>query len=274
MLRYVSELLVRCSHCTMVFSRTMPSASELTAYYGAYPPTAPVGDLTRRRYEELLDGFEAVRRSGRLLDVGCGDGQFLQAARARGWVVAGSEYGAAPRERAAALGLDVRPAPFVPRPEELAGFDVVTAFEVLEHVGHPREEVRQIRALLRPGGVCYLTMPNFGSLTRRLVGTRWRAIEYPEHLNHFTAKSLGRLMADSGMSSVKIRTTGFSPAAVRDAVHAARGGIDGGMPAPAAEDPIRLRMETSAKVDRVVSATNVVLTAVRAGDTLKALYRR
>ncbi len=272
MARYLSARLVRCQRCRLVYAGELPSLSELGEHYAQYPPAGELSALTARRYDELLDRLEPFRHSGRLLDVGCGDGLFLVAALARGWNVYGSEYGEAPRERARARGLDVRPAPFPAAPSELGSFDVVTAMEVIEHVATPRAEVEQIKTLLRAGGCVYLTTPNFSALTRRLIGPRWRAIDYPEHLNLFTPKTLDRLLSHAQLKPLWITTTGFSPSDVWSGIKLARDDRDDQR--PTLDQRLRAGMSVSQLLDRGARAANAVLSALRVGDTIKAAYQR
>lgn len=269
--RYAEEFLVRCGGCGLVFVHQLPSAAELSEHYAAYPAMGALSALTLRRFGELLDRFEPHRQTGRLLDVGCGDGDFLDAARERGWDAYGSEYGEAPRERARARGLDVRTAPFPAAPDELASFDVVTSIEVIEHVTHPSEEVERMRALLRPGGVLYLTTPNFDSLSRRVAGPRWRAIEYPEHLNLFTPATLDGLLTRAGLVRADVRTTGLSPADIRAGLRRKQRAASA---EPAARDErLRAQVASSPRLGRGVDAANAALSLFRLGDTIKALYR-
>jgi SAM-dependent methyltransferase len=272
--RYEADLLVRCSQCDLVYVGRLPSDDELSEYYAAYPETGVLSELTGRRFAELLDRFEPFRQTGRLLDVGCGDGDFLDAARKRGWTVSGSEYGEAPRERARARGLDVRPAPFPAEGNEIGGFDVVTSVEVIEHVADPREEVTRMAALLRPGGALYLTTPNFDSLSRRLTGPRWRAIEYPEHLTLFTPHTLDALLTRIGLSKVELRTTGVSPADIRAGLKPAAAGIPSPDASGARDDRLRSQVAGSPVLDRAVGVANAALSTLRLGDTIKALYQR
>jgi 2-polyprenyl-3-methyl-5-hydroxy-6-metoxy-1,4-benzoquinol methylase len=268
--QYERELLVRCGSCDLVYVRQLPSPAELSEYYAAYPAMGDVPDLTLRRFGELLDRLEPYRQTGRLLDVGCGDGHFLAAARDRGWTTYGSEYGDGPRERARQRGLDVRPAPFAAAPDEMGAFDVVTSIEVIEHVPEPRDEVARMVALVRPGGCLYVTTPNFNSLSRRILGPRWRVIEYPEHLNLFTPRTLDYLLTRAGLEKAELRTTGMSPADIR-----------AGLRPPAADAPstgarderLRSQVARSPALGRGVGLANAALSGLGLGDTLKASYR-
>jgi SAM-dependent methyltransferase len=274
MTRYRSARLVRCRRCGLVFAGELPSAAELAQHYGDYPATGSLSALTARRYGEVLQQFEPFRDTGRLLDVGCGDGQFLAVARELGWDVYGSEYGAAPRRRAQELGLDVREAPFAATSDELESFDVVTAFEVIEHVVAPRDELARMAALLREGGCAYLTTPNFASLSRRLAGPRWRAIGYPEHLNMFTPATLDRLLSTAGLARLSVRTTGISPSDIWTGIRPARGQAPAAPAGPCLDERVRAGVAASPMLERGVRTANVALSALDAGDTIKALYRR
>lgn len=283
--RYRAARLVRCQRCRLVFAGTVPSAAELDEYYAGYPAARALSELTVRRYDQLLESLEPWRRTGRLLDVGCGDGDFLLAAREHGWSVCGSEYGAAPLRRALERGLDVRPAPLQPRDDDLGSFDVVTSMEVIEHVAEPTEEASRFAALLRPGGCLYLTTPNFNSLSRRAAGPRWRVIEYPEHLNLFTPRTLDGLLSAAGLARISVRTTGASPSDILSGIRPPRAPQPAAPSAPSAPPPppgssptiderVRAGIAASPRLDLGVRAANALLTWAGSGDTIKALYRR
>jgi SAM-dependent methyltransferase len=259
-----------------VFAGTVPSPAELDDYYAGYPVARPLTELTVQRYDELLQLLEGRRQTGRLLDIGCGDGDFLVAAREHGWSVYGSEFGDAPLRRAKARSLDVRPAPFEATPDELGSFDVVTLIEVVEHVVAPRDELQRIAGLLRDGGCLYLTTPNFNSISRWIAGPQWRAIEYPEHLNLFTPRTLHRMLAAVGLSLVSVRTTGASPSELLASIKPARSRTDRAQsrPAPTIDERMRASAASSPRLDHAISAINAVLTWTGSGDTIKALYIR
>ena len=264
---------MRCGQCDLVYARQLPTAEELSEYYASYPAIATLSELTARRFGELLDRLEPFRQTGRLLDVGCGDAHFLSAARERGWTAYGSEYGEAPRERARERGLDVRPAPFPAAADEIGGFDVVTSIEVIEHVAEPRDELDRMTTLLRRGGAIYLTTPNFNSLSRRVAGPRWRAIEYPEHLNLFTPRTLDGLLTRAGLSKAELRTTGLSPADMRNGLERRRAEDAGTAGSPVRDDRLRSHVAASATLERAVDVANRTLSRFGLGDTIKALYR-
>jgi hypothetical protein len=92
-----------------------------------------------------------------------------------------------------------------------AQFDVISAFEVLEHLRSPGDLLRDARALLTPSGLLYLTTPNFNSLLRHLEGGNFSAICYPDHLCFFSPQSLRQLARKHGLKVARLRTTGLDP---------------------------------------------------------------
>jgi SAM-dependent methyltransferase len=251
-----------------VFADAFPGPEQLEQHYGGYPRLPVTSKITFGRYEELLDGFEPERQLGRLLDVGCGVGDFLLRAKSRGWKVDGVELEARARAICAERGLDVQPAPLAPEQYEPGSFDVVTALEVLEHMVNPRRELELIAGLLRPGGVLYVTTPNFSSLTRRLLGPRYEVICFPEHLGYFRTSTLDRLLTEGGLSRVTLRATGISPgqvyAAMRPQTPGARRSVD---------ESVREVFE-GGTLRQFKQLVNRSLTQLSLGDTLKATYRR
>ena len=263
---YQRAHLVRCRDCGLVFAGRDPSEEELARNYGEYSREDADSPLTRQRYRELLDRFEPYRRTGRILDMGCGIGYFLEEAERRGWEAHGSEFEPRAVEIVRGKGLRCLQAPLEAGSLEPGGFDVITAFEVVEHLREPRAEAATIAAALRPGGLFYCTTPNFGSLSRRLLRARWRVIAYPEHLTYFTPSTLRSWLARSGFAAVRLQTTGISPADLRRGLAADPG------PGRGSDEQLRNRLEGSRALRTAKRAANAALAAARAGDTIKGWF--
>ena len=84
--------LSKCKKCNFVFSKKIPSQQELIDHYDGYGRNDYLSPITIKRYNELLDKFEKFKKTGKILDVGCGIGYFLEIAKQRGWEVYGTEY--------------------------------------------------------------------------------------------------------------------------------------------------------------------------------------
>lgn len=247
-----------------MFSDTVPTPDALGEHYSQYDRDAAVSDITLGRYRELLVSLEPYQRTGRILDFGSGSGAFLEVARDLGWHAHGVEFGEA-AALCAEKGFEVHEGPLGADRFPAGHFDVVTAFEVVEHLAHPRKELESVARSIRPGGACYLTTPNFDSLSRRLLRERWRIVSYPEHLNYFTTATLTRLVETTGFRRVSVTTSGLSVAELRRG----SGAID-----RQADEPLRQLTEQRAVARLGKRVANRVLGAARAGDTLRTVFER
>jgi SAM-dependent methyltransferase len=252
-----------------VFAAQRPSDQEIARHYDGYPRTDFDSPITRQRYRELLRDFEPYRGTGRILDVGCGIGFFLEEARDAGWEALGTEYGQRPIDIARSKGLSVVDASTGPLSFDPASFDVITAFEVLEHLRDPVAEVETAARLVRPGGLFYCTTPNFDSLSRRLLRERWSVIEYPEHLNYFTVSTLSRLLERAGFRTHRVLTSGLDIARLRRPSSSAQGSA-----VTASTEDLRARVEESKALRASKRMLNAALSAARAGDSLKGWFER
>jgi len=152
---------------------------------------------------------------GKLLDLGCGDGQFLARMRARGWEVVGVDFDQAAvaaawdLHRIRVLQGDLRSLR-LPDSE----FDAIVLNHVLEHVPSPVAELTECRRLLRPGGSLVSVTPNAHSLGHEWFGPAWRGLEPPRHLQIFAEPSLRACAEKAGFSHVRIFTTNANAAAI------------------------------------------------------------
>jgi 2-polyprenyl-3-methyl-5-hydroxy-6-metoxy-1,4-benzoquinol methylase len=269
--RYDAAHLVRCTDCGLTFTGRRPSDDELAAHYQNYGTSWFDSPVTRERYRELLESFEPYRRANRILDVGCGPGYFLEEAQKCGWDAHGSEFSARALELNRSKGLNVVDAPIGPDTFAPGSFDVITAFEVVEHLRDPLAEAAMLAVLLRSGGLLYCTTPNFNAVSRLALGARWMNIGYPEHLIYFTRRTLQTWLAPFGLAPTAVTTTGFSITAIQVGVSPDSG------PAysrQSADQRLRVAVERSRLLRFGKTTANALLTTVGAGDTLKAWFER
>jgi 2-polyprenyl-3-methyl-5-hydroxy-6-metoxy-1,4-benzoquinol methylase len=143
---------------------------------------------------------------GRLLDVGCAAGFFLDEARRRGWAVEGVELAAAMAEHARdRLGLPVRTGSFADVELEPAAFDAVTMWDYVEHSVDPAGDLRRAATLLRPGGLLAVSTGDAASLAARCFGSRWHLLTPRHHNFFFTRSSLERAFRDAGFEVLTTR---------------------------------------------------------------------
>lgn len=139
----------------------------------------------------------------RLLDVGCGNGEFLSNAMTCGWQVLGLE----PDPKAAAAAQQRGVPVHIGGLERFDGkaelFDVISMSHVIEHLHDPVQALRDCRRLLRPGGRLWLETPNINSLGHKVFGRNWRGLEAPRHLVLFSPQSLQWALDAAGFTAPK-----------------------------------------------------------------------
>ena len=198
-------MVVRCQDCGLCFTNPRPSARSIGHFYPAdyVCHRAPVGPKKRRLsrpWKRDPEGkYVPVEGQGRLLDFGCGSGDFLRRMHALGWKVTGVDVSADVVERIKAeLGLEAH-AGTLPHPAlPAASFDAVTMWQALEHVHQPLETLRAAHRLLVPGGKVVVAVPNIDSLPFQWFGTHWYGLDVPRHLTHFTPPTLRQMLERAG----------------------------------------------------------------------------
>jgi SAM-dependent methyltransferase len=218
--------VVGCDDCGLAFTQPRLEPEDFATYYpatySAYVPRArlrarisPGQILDRVRMETIVRRGpyrEVWRRGpGRLLDVGCGSGDLGAVFARHGWDVCGVEPSEEAAAHSRARGMDVYQGTLDGAPWQAGTFDAVVFNHSLEHIDDPAEAVTQAAALLRPGGLLAVAVPNFGSWHRRAFGTAWFQLDLPRHLQHFDRDSLGRLAGRAGLRPVAVGAASMLP---------------------------------------------------------------
>ncbi|HEX8707888.1 MAG TPA: class I SAM-dependent methyltransferase [Pyrinomonadaceae bacterium] len=204
--------LVSCLKCKTLYTSRLPDAEHAEDYDSYYSDeNLSVPDFINQRLSEIVGEFAGHRQNGRLLDVGFGAGTLMQAAARAGWTPTGVEISQRAVEHVGAMGFDVFCGTLAAARYPDNHFDVVTASEVLEHVGDPREVVAEIARVLRPGGLLWGTTPHVRGISGHALGLKWSVIAPPEHLQLFSLKGLKRMLAAAGLRRVRLTTQGVNP---------------------------------------------------------------
>lgn len=152
-------------------------------------------------------GHLACDPNGTLLEIGCGNGEFLQTMKELGWNVTGVETDPKAAAIAHAYGLDVHQCDIGDANLPENRFSAIVLRHVIEHIVDPQALLRQCFTLLRPNGLLVITTPNPDGVGHRLFGGCWRGLEPPRHVHLFRPGSLSQCMLRTGFSGVDCRST-------------------------------------------------------------------
>jgi len=210
--------LVTCCQCGMVYFPNWLTREELARLYGPeyFHGAEYFGYLAdrgaheanfRRRVRELARWVPA---GGRVFEVGCAYGLFLNLARRR-WQVRGCDIAQeACRHARENLGLDVTCADFAELPLSAGEVDAFCMWDTIEHLDDPGRYLARMAELLRPGGILAITTADIGSRLARRQGERWRQIHPPTHIWYFSRATLERTLSRFGFEPVWSRYIGVS----------------------------------------------------------------
>lgn len=218
--------IVRCKRCGLLYVNPRYREDVLQEIYTEtyYDHDGIVNGLEFFGYDNYVADEENIKitfarrlktierhvSTGRLLDIGCATGFFLALAREKGWEVVGTEvsqFGA--RYGKEKLGLDVRLGTLKDLNFDAGAFDVVTLWDVIEHVTDPIAELQEIQRILCDGGLLSIITPDAGSLVARLLGRRWE--EYRrvrEHVYFFSRRTIAEMLRRVGFDVLKFESAG------------------------------------------------------------------
>lgn len=214
--------LVKCQQCGLIYVSMRPDSDELYALYGetyfhnnesgVVGYTDYIADETNIRKTAIrrLRHVEQYIQPGKLLDVGCAMGFFIDEASKRGWQVQGLDVSSFAVEYAKSnFGLDARHGSLTELDFPAGNYDMISLWDVIEHVPDPTAYIRRAAELLRSGGVLVLATPDVDSLPARLAGKRWVGYKLSEeHIYYFSVETLTRMLNDAGFDVINVRHVG------------------------------------------------------------------
>jgi SAM-dependent methyltransferase len=211
--------ICKCSECGFLFTQDYPEESEISAYYESddYISHSDTSEgLSNKLYriarsfmlgrkKDLINSI-TCKKSGNLLDIGCGTGHFAGKMKMSGWRVKGIEINEKARDFGAShFGLEIL-APDMISELESNSFDCITLWHVLEHFHDPFKNASEIYRLLKPGAVCIIALPNSSSYDALHYARYWAAWDVPRHLWHFNPDTFTRFSGKSRFICQKTKT--------------------------------------------------------------------
>uniref|UniRef100_A0A7C6A898 Class I SAM-dependent methyltransferase n=1 Tax=candidate division WOR-3 bacterium TaxID=2052148 RepID=A0A7C6A898_UNCW3 len=212
--------IVKCPICDQIFTGKKLISNELKDFYNdaryfkgmygesKYHPSQIWHRIVARKRLKLIAQFQA---KGKLLDIGSGYGIFLAVAKHYGWLVWGVELSKPACDYASSLyqlnifNGEVEVANY---PDQF--FDVITSWDVLEHIPNPVIFLKGVRRIIKKSGYLALSVPNVDSFAARLIPTKWWSLRPEQHLWHFSPKTLSRLLFEQGFEPVLCAKSPFN----------------------------------------------------------------
>jgi len=211
-----------CDQCSHRFTNPVPDQESIGPYYQSEEYVShsntskglinsiyqKVRKRTLKSKKKLLNKVSG-KSNGRLLDIGCGTGEFLHTAKEAGWSVLGLEPDPGAREMGIKnYQLEILEAEKFFEIEE-GQFDAITMWHVLEHVHELDAYMEKIHRLLKPGGTLIVAVPNYTSHDAAKYKEYWAAYDVPRHLYHFSPQSMAELMKRFKFSLGKMKIMPF-----------------------------------------------------------------
>lgn len=205
-----------CSKCKLSFVYPEPTAlwlkEKVYSYESGYQGNKQA-DLSivvqEKRFVKILDFISKEKPRGKILDVGCSNGQFMYWAKHRGFEASGIEINKRTADIAKQNGFAVHQGFVETAPYDKQSFDVVYLGDVIEHVTNPRNFVSSALTFLKPGGLLLISTPNMNCwwsnttlFFYKIYGIPWSSATPPHHLFQFSQSNLDRLVAENGLNNV------------------------------------------------------------------------
>lgn len=162
----------------------------------------------RQVFISHLQNFENLTSGRALFDIGAATGFFLDLARARNWQTAGVELSEFAATEARRRGHLVVTGNLLKQNSPTSQYDLVTMWDVFEHIDRPDDYIKKVHQLLKPGGYVAINTPDASSWWARLMGKRWHLMIPPEHLFYYSPKNLRQVLEQNGFRVIKFKKIG------------------------------------------------------------------
>lgn len=200
----------KCTNCGLVQVVPMPSDKEIHTLYHEdivhFEPYIAQRAVHRKYFRKKIQEIKKMFSPSSLLDIGCAMGILLEEAEKAGFTARGIDISKDAAAYCRKKKLDVLEGTLSSIGHKLSdnSFDVVTAFEIIEHERDPMRMMKRVYTLLKKGGVAVVTTPNHDSGWRKIMGKWWVSYRHPEHVTFWDPQSLQELFERAGFGDITI----------------------------------------------------------------------
>jgi len=213
--------VVKCRACGLLRTNPRPTSDSLGFYYpsdyGPYTSTKVVPErdqvsngikgylrpIVRRLFDTRSNALPKLV-PGKLLEIGCASGSFLHSMESKGWTVQGVEFSDDAASSARQLGHAVYSGSLDNMPRPMLPYDLVVGWMVLEHLGNPLESLKKLNEWSSPDAWLVFSVPDAGSLGLKIFSDKWYDLHLPNHLYHFSKKTIESLCKVAEWEVVKV----------------------------------------------------------------------
>ena len=208
-------IIAKCNNCSLVFLNPLPDDSILVNLYPedfyAYQDLMPKKSLLKKVLRNvLLVGMDTkdpkFDNPGKILDIGCGSGQFLSKMKDKGWDCYGVEVSSDASEIGnKSADLNIFTGSLVDASFPSNHFEYIRSNHSFEHVYNPNETMSEIYRILKPGGKLFIGVPNIESLNAQIFGEYWWYLGAPVHTFNYSARTLTKMIEKHGLTVENVR---------------------------------------------------------------------
>lgn len=197
--------LVQCSSCNTILVDPIPEKNELAKYYENsyyHKPSFFFNFIQKRRKR-----FFSNMTPGKVLDVGCGTGNFLETMQQAEWTCSGTEFSTSSKpflEPLRKKGISIQYGELKQLDFPQDSFDLVTFWHVIEHLQFPQQEIATAHKLIKKNGLLFIAIPNIDSLSFAFWKCNWFHLDLPRHLVLFSPKTITSLLEKNGFEVIRI----------------------------------------------------------------------
>jgi len=200
---------VQCADCALVYMNPQISPDCISQFYPTdYAPhqANSVSNKSIRKPDLPEMILDSLNSQSRVLDVGCGNGDFLNRVRqfchcsVNGVDFSENAVLCAKKQ----YGLEVFQGDVLSAPFEINSFDLITCFSCIEHIPNPSQVVKRMFTLCKPSGWLFIKTPNYNSFAAKLFKDKWYHLDCPRHLYIFSPSTIKALLGKAGFETVKI----------------------------------------------------------------------
>ena len=209
--------VVKCQSCGLIRTNPRPTPETMGFYYpddyGPYVGTQVKANASNKK-SWLKNVFQLFANSnttrlpnlpvGRMLELGCASGSFLNEMANKGWQVEGIEFSELAAREAGKIGYNVYAGSLETAPTPEKKFDLVVGWMVVEHLHEPVLGLKKLVEWTNPRGHLVFSVPNAGSREFKIFKDKWYALHLPNHLYFYTPESIKKVLKASGWRLVKI----------------------------------------------------------------------